>query len=282
MIQCVGSRDETHTYCSRICCAQAIKNALALKERDPGTEVTILYRDMRTMGRHELAYQQARRLGVMFIQYEQEVRVAGVSVASSELTQPATHNSQPVTRLLVTVWDGILEQEIAIYPDLVVLSAGIEAGASDDGNAALAQLLQVALDEDGFFAEAHAKLRPTDLAQPGLYVCGLAYGPRTIEETIAQARAAALRAALDVVRPTEVRRDIATVVPKLCSYCGLCVTACPYGARVLDEEERMARVIDPLCQGCGACVVACPNGASRQPALEPVQVMALVDAAFSP
>jgi heterodisulfide reductase subunit A len=273
MIQCVGSRNDERPYCSRICCAQAIKNALVLRAFDPSIEVSILFRDMRTMGTHELYYQQARSLGVIFVQYDENSKPV---VSSSSV--PGSGSSQPAIQLQVTVWDNVLEQEIALYPDLVVLSAGIEPRA---GNESLAQLTGVPLDEDHFFAEAHPKLRPTDLAQPGVFLCGMAYGPRFIEESIAQARAAALRAALTVARPPEPRRDIATVVQKLCSFCGLCVTHCPYGARVLDEEKRFARVIDHLCQGCGVCVAVCPNGASRQPALEPTQVLAIVDAALA-
>jgi heterodisulfide reductase subunit A len=262
MIQCVGSRDDVHPYCSRVCCAQAIKNALVLKALDPDIAVTVLFRDVRAMGMHELYYEQARRLGVVFLQHdvghkpEMEIRDS---------------------RLQVAVWESTLGEEIVIRPDLVVLSAGIESNV--DG-AALAESIGVVLDDDGFFAEAHPKLRPTDLAKPGVFLCGLAYGPGFIEESIAQARAAALRAALTVARLQEPRRDVASVVQKLCSYCGLCVIHCPYGARVLDEEERFARVLDHLCQGCGVCVAVCPNGASRQPALEPVQLLALVDSAL--
>ncbi|MBN1814305.1 MAG: 4Fe-4S binding protein, partial [Anaerolineae bacterium] len=255
--------------------------ALALKALDPDIQVSVLFRDMRTMGMHELAYQQARRLGVMFLQYDADrkpvVRVAGSNVSGSRLDKPETQNLKHGTRLEVVIWDAALNEEIALYPDLVVLSAGIEPNVD---SAALARLLDVDLDEDGFFAEAHPKLRPTDLARPGVFLCGLAYGPGFVEESIAQARAAALRAALAVARPQEPRRDVASVVQKLCSYCGLCVTHCPYGARVLDEEERYARVLDHLCQGCGVCVAVCPNGASRQPALEPVQLLALVDVAL--
>jgi heterodisulfide reductase subunit A len=112
-------------------------------------------------------------------------------------------------------------------------------------------------------------------------VCGLAYGPRFVAETISQARAAALRAALVVARPQEPRADVATVEANLCSFCGLCVANCPYGARLLDEEQRIARVLDHLCQGCGVCVAVCPNGASRQPAFEPLGALVLVDAALS-
>jgi heterodisulfide reductase subunit A len=262
MIQCVGSRDDVHPYCSRICCAQAIKNALALKALDPDIAVTILFRDVRAMGMHELYYERARRLGVMFLQYDEDRRPE-VEIGDFGLQ--------------VAVWESTVGEELVLKPDLVVLSTGIEPNVD---SAVLAESIGAALDEDGFFAEAHPKLRPTDLAQPGVFLCGLAYGPGFIEESITQARAAALRAALAVARPQEPRRDVASVVQKLCSFCGLCVTHCPYGARVLDDEERFARVLDHLCQGCGVCVAVCPNGASRQPALEPVQLLALVDAAL--
>jgi heterodisulfide reductase subunit A-like polyferredoxin len=178
----------------------------------------------------------------------------------------------------VTAWDATLEAELAFHPDLIVLSAGI---ASHADNAALSRLIGASLDEDGFFAEAHPKLRPADMPQPGVFLCGLAYGPRFVEESIAQARAAALRAALAVVRPPAPRADIASVLQELCSYCGLCVSSCPYGARILDEKERYAAVLDQLCQGCGVCVAVCPNGASRQPSLEPAQLLAIVDAALT-
>jgi len=262
MIQCVESRDEAHPYCSRVCCAHAVKNALALKSLDPAVEVSILFRDIRMPGMQELYYQQARRLGVRFLRYEPPERPL-VEVDGD--------------RLRVTVRDTLYDETVTLEADLLALSTGIVPR----DNRALADVLGVGLDEDGFFAEAHPKLRPTDLARPGIFLCGLAYGPRFITETIAQARAAALRAALVVARPAEPRHDIATVEADLCSFCGLCVTACPYGARVLDEEERVARVLDHLCQGCGACVAVCPNGASRQPALEPTQALALVDAALN-
>jgi heterodisulfide reductase subunit A len=272
MIQCVGSRDETHPYCSRVCCAHAIKNALALKELDPSIEVSILYRDIRTLGTRELYYQQARRMGVRLLRYEGAPGAAGdppakpvVEVADSD-------------RLCVTVHDTLYDETAVLEADLLVLSTGIVPAEAD--NARLAKMLDVALDEDGFFAEAHPKMRPTDFAHPGIFLCGMAYGPRFIVESIVQARAAALRAALLVARPLETRPEVATVERKLCSFCGLCVTACPYGARVLDEEERLARVIDHLCQGCGVCVAVCPNGASRQPAFQAVQALAMVDAAL--
>jgi heterodisulfide reductase subunit A len=261
MIQCVGSRDEAHPYCSRVCCAHAVKNALTLKRLNPAVEVSILFRDIRTMGTQELYYQQARRLGVRFLRYEPPERP--VVEADGD-------------RLRITVHDILYDETVTLEADLLALSTGI--APRDNGR--LAETLGVVLDEDGFFAEAHPKLRPTDTTRPGIFLCGLAYGPRFITETVTQARAAALRAALVVARPVAPHRDVVTVETKLCSFCGLCVAACSYGARVLDEGERFARVLDHLCQGCGVCVAVCPSGASRQPAFEPVQALALVDAAL--
>jgi heterodisulfide reductase subunit A len=263
MIQCVGSRNDEHPYCSRVCCGHAIKNALALKSINPAIEISVLYRDIRTMGTRELYYREARRLGVQFLRYE----------------PPQTPVVEPQgDQLRVTVHDTLYDETSTLDADLLVLSTGIVASPD---NGPLAETLGVELDEDGFFAEVHPKLRPTDLPKPGLFLCGTAYGPRFITESVGQARAAALRAALSVVRPPRVRHDIVSVEPKLCSFCGLCVTACPYGARVLDEEERVARVIDYVCQGCGACVALCPNGASRQPAFETARTLAVVDAALA-
>ncbi len=262
MIQCVGSRNDEHPYCSRVCCGHAIKNALDLKKIDPDIEVSVLYRDIRTMGTRELYYREARRLGVRFLRYEPpqrpEVEAQG-------------------DRVRVTVHDTLYDETLTLDADMLVLSTGIVASP---GNRRLAELLGVGLDEDGFFAEVHPKLRPVDLPKPGLFLCGMAYGPRFITESVGQARAAAMRAALSVVRPPEPRHDVVTVEPKLCSFCGLCVRACPYGARVLDYEERVAQVIDYLCKGCGACVALCPNGASRQPAFGLARSLAVVDAAL--
>ena len=263
MIQCVGSRDEERPYCSRVCCGHAIKNALALKRLDPGVEVSVLYRDIRTMGTGELTYREARRLGVRFFRYEPPQKP---TVAADG------------DRLRVTVHDTLYDETLTLHADMLALSTGI---GPSDGNRELADLLGVELDEDGFFAEVHPKLRPVDLGTPGLFLCGMAYGPRFITETVGQARAAALRAALTVRGPVERRDEAVTVEAKLCSFCGLCVTACPYGARVLDHEERVARVVETLCHGCGSCVAVCPNGASRQPAFEAVRALAVVDAALA-
>jgi heterodisulfide reductase subunit A-like polyferredoxin len=271
MIQCVGSRDEEHPYCSRVCCTEAVKNALAIKERSPETGVYILYRDIRTFGFRERYYREARQKGVIFLQYDKnekpQVRDIDVKLGS---------------QLEVAVFDPMVGRELTLRPDLVVLSAGIqpnvEAGHSGRGKP-LSQLLRVPLNEDGFFLEAHAKLRPLDFAADGVYLCGLAHSPRFLDETIAQAQGAAMRA-VSLLSKSELEATpiVASVDPLLCTACGQCVEVCPYGARVLDSEALIARVIEVLCQGCGACIVACPNKACQQKGFETVQIYEMIDA----
>jgi len=162
--------------------------------------------------------------------------------------------------------------------DQVVLSTGIEA---DPDNESLSQLLKLPLTAEGFFLEAHVKLRPVDFAADGVFLCGLAHSPRSMDETIAQAKAAAVRAvALLAKKELTATPIIATVNPRLCSACGLCVEICPYGARRLEPGMAYAQVVEVLCQGCGACVVACPNKASQQKGFEFNQVSAMIDAAL--
>ncbi|RLC65628.1 MAG: 4Fe-4S ferredoxin, partial [Chloroflexi bacterium] len=261
MIQCVGSRDDEHPYCSRICCTEAIKNALVIKERSPETDVYVLYRDIRTFGFKERYYREARRKGVIFLQYDEEqkpeVRKGDAGLQVDVVVQP----------------EGEL---FTLEAGLVVLSAGIEPRSD---NEALAKLLKVPLDEDRFFLEAHVKLRPLDFAADGVYLCGLAHSPRFLDETIAQAQGAAVRAvsllSKDELEATPI---VVGVDPDLCSACGLCVEVCPYGARVLEPGAKSAEVIDVLCQGCGACVVSCPNKASYQKGFRPVQIYRMLDA----
>ncbi len=281
MIQCVGSRDDAHPYCSRICCTEAIKNALALKELKPEMEVVILYRDVRAFGFKERYYTQAREKGVVFLRYEPErkpvVEVEGLGIRDWGLGNP-NHRS-PITNhsLTVRVWEPSLGEEIVLHPDLVVLSAGIEPHVD---NARLAQLVKVPLSEDGFFLEAHVKLRPLEFAADGVYLCGMAHAPRFLDETIAQAQGAGVRAVSLLSRDQlEATPIVARVNPRLCAACGLCVEVCPYGARVLEPGARHAEVIEVLCQGCGACVVACPNKASQQKGFETVQVYEMLNVA---
>lgn len=260
MIQCAGSRDENRPYCSRICCTQAVKNAIRLKELKPDTNVFVLYRDIRTFGMHELLYRKARDMGVAFIRYQ---------LPDKPVVEPAADG------LTVRVTDATPDAPLLLPANAVVLSTGI----APNDNASLAQLLGVPLDADGFFQEQHPKMRPLNFMKPGVFLCGLAHGPHFVPETIAQAQGAAMRAAAYLSeRPRTAKVTRVDVNKRLCSFCGLCVSACPYGARIMDYEERVARVSPDLCQGCGICAVACPNKATQQYTFEHKAILAEVDA----
>ena len=175
------------------------------------------------------------------------------------------------------VTDHVLAEELLLQTDLVVLSTGM---ISEEGNEKLSQLFKVPLAEDGFFLEAHMKLRPVDFATEGLYLCGLAHGPKFLEDSIIQANAAAMRAATLLNKDQLEHVAITAVVDeKRCAGCGICVEVCDYGARLINEETRKAEVIEALCQGCGACVAACPNMASQQKGFEKSQLYAVIEAA---
>ncbi len=240
MIQCVGSRDDERTYCSRVCCANAIKNAIKLKELNPRLSIYILFRDIRTYGLKESFYRSAREKGIIFVRYDEEEK-------------PDVHQNS--NGLAVDVRDKILNKTLAINPDLLVLSAGI---VPNPENKLLSQFLKVPLDSDGFFLEAHVKLRPVDFATDGVFVCGLAHYPKDIGETIAQARAAAGRAATVLSKDTiEAEGKVSYIREERCSGCGACVEVCAYNAIELDPEKRIATVNEGLCKGCGACAATC-------------------------
>jgi heterodisulfide reductase subunit A len=267
MIQCVESRDEQHPYCSRICCSQAIKNALKIKEQNPNANVFVLYRDIRTYGFKEEYYLQARQAGVVFLHYEPEHKPV--------VKAPAGTGGP----LEVEVYTPYLGQNLVIPADLLVLSTGL---VPNDDNEELARILKVPLNADGFFLEAHAKLRPLDFAADGLYLAGLAHSPKFIEDSILQAQGAAVRASTLLAQDRlEAPGIVAYVNERLCSGCGVCTLVCPYDARRINEEKRISEVIEVLCQGCGACCVACPNGASQQRGFEKKQVLAMIDQAVA-
>jgi heterodisulfide reductase subunit A-like polyferredoxin len=262
MIQCVGSRDEERPYCSRVCCSVAVKNALRIKEQDPAAQVTVLFRDVRTYGFQEEYYEEARRKGVVFLEYlaEKKPRVT----ARGE-------------RLQVEVDSPGLDP-LTLPADRVVLSTGI---VPREDNEVLAQMLKVPLTQDRFFLEAHVKLRPLDFAADGVFLCGLAHSPKPIAETIAQAEGAAVRAATLLSKDRlEAQAIVAQVNSRLCKGCGLCVAVCPYDARTLNEETHVAEVIEVLCQGCGTCAVACPSGATQHLGFEKAQIYAMIDEAL--
>jgi heterodisulfide reductase subunit A len=260
MIQCVGSRDEDHPYCSRICCGHAVKNALKLKEKDPGMNIYVLYRDVRTYGFYETYYHEAREKGVIFIRYELENKPK-VALRDGSLQ--------------VTLFDPAMNRPIALPADRVILSTGIEPNDHQE----LARIFDVDLNPDGFFMEANPKSAPLDSVDRGKFFCGLCHSPNFIEDTISQGNAAAARAgALLSKEAVEEKAFLAYVIKRLCCGCGLCVEVCPYEARVINEEEGKAEVIGSLCQGCGSCVIACRNGASQQRNFEKDLNLAALDA----
>jgi len=262
MIQCVGSREGERPYCSRLCCSQALKNALKLKGVNSEIKVFVLYRDMMSYGFKEEYYTQAREEGVIFIRYELS--------SKPEVKQEGE-------RLVVEVAEPVLGGKLILEPDLVVLSPAIVP----PDNTPLARILGVDLNEDGFFQEAEVKFRPVDFLSEGIFVCGLAHSPRGVEETIAQAQAAAQRAVSLLTKERLVSgRVVSEVIQRQCSKCELCIKVCPYGARVKDEERDEIIVREALCQGCGACVVACPSGAAKLRGFKDKQVFSLIDAAF--
>ena len=267
MIQCVGSREPERPYCSRVCCTQAVKNARKLKELRPELEVYVLYQEVRTYGFREAYYEAARDAGVVFLRYE----LPGVAGGTQK---PEVEASSDCLR--VSLVEPVTGQRLELEADLLVLSTGIEPEAGQG----LADTLGVGVNGDGFFEEEHAKMKPLDLGG-GLYVAGLAHSPRFLEESIAQGQGAAMRAAAFLA--PEVVRERPTSVwvnERLCSFCGLCVEACPYEARVMNYDTRVADVEYSLCQGCGVCGVVCPNKGTLQKAFEHKQLLAAVDMAL--
>ncbi len=248
MIQCVGSRDDGHPYCSRVCCAEAIKNALMVKTLSPQTHVYVLYRDVRTYGFKESYYTEARKQGVVFVRYD-------------ESSKPEV--SQNGHGLNVSVVDQTLDMPVKIAADYVVLSAGIHP---NEGNREIAQFLKVPLNGEGFFLEAHMKLRPVDFMTDGVFLCGLAHSPKTVEESIVQAQAAASRAATILSRDSiEMEANISEVVDANCDGCAYCVDTCPFKAITLLEymwQGTVKKSVDAnetICKGCGCCEATCPK-----------------------
>ncbi len=278
MIQCVGSRDAERPYCSRICCSQALKNALKVKEINPDTKVIVLYRDLMSYGLKEEHYTRARAAGVTFIRYDldhpPQVRSLKAVLRRGETPSPEDGPSP----LAVTVRDANLGMELTLAADLLALSVAMAAPAE---NQELAQLLKVPLDGDGFFLEAHMKLRPVDFATDGIFVCGLAHSPKFMEETIAQSQAAAARAAAILSRAQiESEAMVPAISLEKCIGCAVCQTVCAFQAiRVADTEiGKRAEVMLAACKGCGLCGAACPYGANTPGHFTDRQLMAQISA----
>jgi len=260
MIQCVGSRDETFAYCSRVCCSAAVKNSIRLKEMNPGAQVVVLYRDLRTFGFKELYYLKARKAGVLFFRYvpEEKPRIIGDN-----------------GRLIVDFTDRSSRRDFRIEPDLVVLSAGIRP---NEGAKQIAQLLRLPQTNEGFFLEAHVKLRPVDMASPGIFLAGLAHSPRFIDESITMAKSAGQQA-LKILCREEMTTSaaIAEVDPEKCAACLVCVRACPFGAPFINEDG-VSQIPPSACMGCGICVSECPASAITLKHSTDQQIMSKIDA----
>ncbi|MFX1276223.1 MAG: FAD-dependent oxidoreductase [Promethearchaeota archaeon] len=243
MIQCVGSRNEEHPYCSKMCCAEAIKNAIKTKELNPNTEIVILYRDIRTYGFKELYYRKAREAGIVFIRFDKK-------------NPPEILAKKDTLEVIV---ENPKLGKISINSDMLVLSAGIVARGEE--NEELAKMLKVPINEDNFYLEAHVKLRPVDFATEGVFVAGLSHCPKPIEDSISQANAAVSRACTILSKDEiEAEGKVASIDITRCSGCGMCVENCAYNAIELIVDRRfglVASINQALCKGCGACSGNC-------------------------
>ena len=243
MIQCVGSRGDDLSYCSKVCCGQAVKNALRILDKYPNATIYILYRDMRTYGFMEDYYKKAREKGVVFVNYDKEKAPVATDTDG---------------KLSVTFFDEMLDDDITLEPDLLVLSVGIVPNDVDS----LSKILKVPVTKDNFFLEAHVKLRPVEFSVDGIFMCGLAHSPKPVNESIAQAKSAAGKAALPLAKGVvSVEPIVSKVNPEICIGCGICVSLCPYQAiqMVKAGKKKKAETISASCKGCGICASHCPK-----------------------
>ena len=260
MIQCVGSREEPHNYCSRVCCRDAVKNAIVIKESNPRAQVFILYRDIRTYGLTEIYYRKARDLGVIFIRYEVD-------------RQPEVLPDDK--GLLVRAFDPMLNRDVEIPADFVVLSTGFRPHSSSEE---ISKKYKLTLNSDGYFLEAHVKLRPVDFPSEGVFVCGLAHAPKNLDEGISQALAAAGRAgALLSKEELGVSGTVAKHNRQTCMSCLTCLRICPFGSPYLDEDGKISHN-EVTCMGCGICAGICPAKAFQVNNFRDDQILAMIDA----
>jgi heterodisulfide reductase subunit A len=264
-IQCVGCRDNERPYCSRVCCSHSIMNALKLKQINPEMDIYVLYRDMRTYGFKEDYYRKASDQGIIFTRYD---------VDDKPDVQAVEEDGQSLLR--VTVTEPILGQPLMINADAVCLAAALVPPVE---NKVLSQMLKVPLNEDGFFMEAHMKLRPVDFTTEGIFMCGTAHSPKFIDESIAQAQAAASRA-MGILAQEELKAGGSVCAVNLlkCTGCGMCEEVCPFSAIAVDPEEKVAKVNQALCKGCGVCASSCRSGALDVYGVNDEQTLTLIRA----
>jgi len=251
MIQCVKPEEETYHYCSRICCISTIKNAIRLKIINPDCQITVLYKDIITYGFREKYYTEARERGIVFARYDD---------------QYPPQVEQVEGNIEIKMKEQMLDRELVLHPDLLILSTSIQPSK---GTIELASLLKVPISNEGFFLEAHIKMRPMDFMEEGIFICGIAHYPKFIEESISQAQAAAGRATTILGKnPFHFGGTIAVVDPEKCVGCLTCTRTCPFEIPYIDSqftgvgELGGAAYIEPtLCHGCGTCSTECPANA---------------------
>jgi len=242
MIQCVGSRNEDNPNCSRICCQESIKNALRLREINPDMHIYILYRDMRTYGLLEEYYSKARERNVIFVRYDK-----------NQLPEVVPEKDS----LVVKIRDHVLDADLEIEADLVSLAIGV---AGDKENP-LSLQMKLPVNSEGFFQEAHVKLRPVDFHSDGVFMAGLAHGPKPIKDAIAQSSAAVARALTVMSKETfPLSSEKSVVDATMCAACLTCIRACPYDVPYINSDG-VAQIEPAECQGCGICVSMCPRKA---------------------
>ena len=268
MIQCVGCRNEDRNYCSRICCSESIKNALKLKEINPQMDVYILFRDIRTYGFKEDYYREAASKEVRFIRYEPQ---------DNPQVEAVVEEGRPVLR--VTVTDPILGKKLEIDADALALAAAVIPSA---GSEEATQLFKLTNNPDGFYKEAHVKLKPVEFGVEGVYLCGMAHYPKLISETVSQAYGAAGRAITLVSRDTVIASgSVCEVNENNCISCGACITACTYGAIEFQDtpQGRKAGINPFLCKGDGLCNTKCPTRAISLKHFTDEDILIQIDAA---
>jgi heterodisulfide reductase subunit A len=266
MVQCVGSRNPQRTYCSRVCCTETVKNALRVKNEHPEAQVFILYRDMRTYGFREDWFREARDQGVNFIRHEDD--------------EPPVLDEKD-GKLVLTVRDPVLDRKVRIHPDLVTLAVATLPAA---GTPEMAQMLKVPLNRNGFFLEAHSKLRPLDFSTEGIFFCGLAHAPKFLEECIYQAQGAVARACTLLSQDElETEAAVAVVDELRCRACGRCEEGCDFKApqiKVWEDGRLHARINPAMCKGCGKCSARCCSGAVTVKHFTGRQIEKMVEAAL--
>jgi len=259
MIQCVGSRNDEMQECSRVCCQNAVKNALAIKDQSPDTQVFVLYRDIRTYGLMEDYYREARQKDVIFIRF-------------SEADPPVVDTDGD--RLVVRVTDHILKRQVEIDTDLVTLSAGMRAADTQK----LCRTMKLNTNIEDYFMEAHVKLRPVDMPGEGIFLCGTAHGPKLVTEALSQAQAAASRATTFLAKPEiKLSAITATVDTDHCVKCLTCVRNCPFDVPVFDEGDKLIKIDEAMCHGCGVCACVCPRQTIQLGFYEDDQLISKVD-----